>query len=371
MANIFFIDPMSYNNLEDYDVNVLSKFNKDEVLFFGNTKFSSSIKFKSKLIFNYSSKIGVKKVLSYLKSQFILIYFIIKERPTLLHFQWFKLPLFDFLVLLFIKFIYPKIKIIFTAHNVLPHDTGLKYFKIYKKIYNLIDKVIVHDNNTKNEILTQFLLKEHKVQVIFHGLLDIEKNEEQITEISNSVKYDGKIVFAFMGYIHKYKGIELLFETWYNSEKLNKNDNIQLLIIGKGGKEYCDKFKKFNNVKVINRYLSNDEFISYIRTSDVILLPYLKISQSGILLTVLNERKFVMVSDIGGLVDPFKLGNIGWILPDLNSKLLEKSIINVLCNFKKGSLIDEDVFQKIKHVYNWDVISEKTKKLYTSLIYEK
>ncbi|WP_299066001.1 glycosyltransferase [uncultured Polaribacter sp.] len=367
----FFIDPMSYNNLEDYDVNVLSKFSKDEVLFFGNIKLKSTIEFEKKLIFNYSDKKGVKKVLSYLKSQFILLYFIFKKKPVLLHFQWFKLPFFDFVLLLLINSIYPKTKIIFTAHNILPHDTGLKFFKIFKKIYNLVDKIIVHDNNTKKEILDQFLLKEDKVQVVFHGLLNLEKNEEKIEEISNSIKYDGKIVFAFMGHINKYKGIELLFEAWNNSDTLKNNNNIQLLIIGKGGKVYSDKFKKFKNVKIINSYLSNNEFVSYIRISDIILMPYIKISQSGILLTVLNERKFVIVSNVGGLADPFKLGNVGWMLPELSSKLLEEYIIKVSNKFKKGSLIDNNVFRKIQNVYNWDAISQQTKNLYITIINEK
>lgn len=366
----FYVDPMSYNNLEVYDLNLLSKFNKKTLYFFGNKKIKQEIEFTHKLIYNYSDKRGFNKVVSYFISQLKLFFFILKEKPKLIHFQWFKVPALDFLLLFFINFFFSKVKIVYTAHNILPHDSGDKYSKIYKKIYKLVDRIIVHDINTKVKISNMFKIAINNIKVIEHGLIKLENKKENFTPVLNENSLNNKIVFAFLGHINKYKGIDLLLSAWSSTKSLYENSNIELLVVGKGGEQYCKEFKKFNNVTVINKYLSNTQFLNVISLSDVVILPYREISQSGVLLTVLNEKKFVIVSNKGGLSNPFKYGNVGWLLEELNSDNIQKLLIEISENFKKGDVIDQNTMNKIYTAYSWDNISKKTNKLYKLLINE-
>ena len=78
-----------------------------------------------------------------------------------------------------------------------------------------------------------------------------------------------------------------------------------------------DNIKGISNVVVEDRKISNEEFVYLLRHTDVYLLPYRLISQSGALLTALNERVPVLVSDVGGLTDPLKIAEVGWsVTPD-------------------------------------------------------
>ena len=59
-------------------------------------------------------------------------------------------------------------------------------------------------------------------------------------------------------------------------------------------------------LKVLDKFLSDNEFNDLIEKSDVLIFPYRKISQSGVLLTALAHRKPVLVSRVGGLTQPLK-----------------------------------------------------------------
>ena len=56
--------------------------------------------------------------------------------------------------------------------------------------------------------------------------------------------------------------------------------------------------------------------------SDVLLLPYKEISQSGVLLSGLKYKKTFIVSNVGGLTQPFNLGKVGWVLENNTTSCL-------------------------------------------------
>ncbi|CAL2094220.1 glycosyltransferase [Tenacibaculum sp. 190524A02b] len=371
MVKYFFIDPMSYDNLQEYDINVLSEFKYDELYFFGNTKMEKKPNVVSKLIYDYSYRRGLSKILSYIKSQFKLLLEIKKVKPLVVHFQWFKIPFFDYVILKLIKILSGKSKIVFTAHNILPHNTGDKFFKIFKKIYSYVDKIIVHDFNTKLEICEKFEINITNIEVIQHGLINVPRDKEIVKQTIAENKFKDKIVFSFIGNISEYKGIDLLYKAWKSTKEIYDNKNIQLIIAGRGEEKLIDKFKGIDNVLIINKYLTNDEFISNIMITDIVLMPYRKISQSGVLLTVLNEDKLVIVSDKGGLTEPFKIANVGWILPELSIKELSNTILKASKIEKKTSYINEEDKIKLQDFYSWETISKNTKNLYKLMANEK
>lgn len=367
MIDFFYIDPMSFDNLEEYDINVLSSFNYNEILFLGSTKFKRKEVINTKLIYNYNNKKGLIKVFSYFVSQIILLSLIYNFKPKVVHFQWFKIYSLDLFLLKFIRFFSSETKIIYTAHNILPHDSKDKFFNVFKNIYNTIDGIIVHDINTKLSLTKKFNINDSKVNVIPHGLLNIPVNNKKAENLLHNNKLDNKIVFSFIGKLNMYKGIDLLYDAWKSSKSINENLSLQLVVAGRGNVEYINKFKEFKNVTVVNRYLSNEEFISYLRLSDVILMPYREISQSGVLLTAINESKLVIVSNKGGLTEPFNIANIGWVLPKLNVKELQKAILKASVIEKRSTYIEVEEKMKLEEFYNWTNISKKTKLLYLTL----
>ncbi len=131
--------------------------------------------------------------------------------PDLVHFQWFKVPKLD---LFFIKLIKRKnIKIVFTAHNVMPHNTGNKYFYDFKKIYEFVNRIVARTDKTKEEIISVFGINSNKIQVIPHGILDLNAYKNTPFKPKDTAK-DKEVVFSMLGNLGGYKEIDSLIDAW-------------------------------------------------------------------------------------------------------------------------------------------------------------
>mgnify|MGYP003299613264 CR=1 FL=1 len=365
MLKLFYIDPQSYNNLADYDRYLLTNIDTEKY-FFCSEKFNFEISGNTKIdkCFFYNSLSGFKKVISYVKSVIYILKNVKKHKPDIIHFQWLKIPQFDYFILRKIKKVSKKTKIILTAHNILPHNTGNKYKKNYGQIYSFIDGVIVHGNNTKDNLLQMFPINKDKVVVIPHGFLPRVKKE-----IPAKVN-DDFITFSIIGSLSKYKGVDLLVEAWCSSEYLLESKNCKLIIAGAGKMDCLEKIPSDKNIELINRFLSDEELDIVINQTDISILPYRVISQSGVLLTMLAERKPVIVSNVGDIVQPFEIAKCGWILDNIEVDIIKNLLESIIKDKSEYTKIKKDtkMWEDIGKFYSWDDIGKKTKTFYTKVI---
>lgn len=357
---LFYIDPQSYNNLADYDKYLLENINIEKEYFCSTQLPFAEVNYaKVNKVFSYNKYKGIKKIISYIKSVLILFFRVKKERPDIIHYQWFKIPFFDLYILKKIKKHFPLVKIVHTAHNTLPHDSGAKYIKIYKKIYESVDNIIVHADDTKMELVKMFGINGDKVSVIPHGFLPRTKKMDY-------VKDSNKITFSFIGFLSDYKGLDLLINAWVNNDNILNNKGCRLIIAGAGELDCLKLIPNDKNIIVENYFHSDDELTKIIAETDIAILPYRKISQSGVLLTYLAEHIPVIVSNIGGLIQPFEIGTVGWVMEKLSTEELEKLLLEVINNRSLLDNITDDkaLWSKIDQFYDWNRIGYITEELY-------
>ena len=98
----------------------------------------------------------------------------------------------------------------------------------------------------------------------------------------------------YYGFIRKYKGLDYLLKAL---SKI-KNSNIKLIIIGeiwyKNKKFWIDMIKQLNienNVIFISNYLEDKELIKYMNIADCFILPYTKVTSSGVLSQAINFKE--------------------------------------------------------------------------------
>ncbi len=367
--HIFFVDPMSYNNLSIYDNLLINNIHDVEIEYFASHLFDLGEQYYPvHKIYKYNNKSKLVKLFSYLRSQWKLFNRIKKERPDVVHFQWLKIPFYDVRLIKKIKQL--GIKSLFTAHNLVPHGSGRKYEDIYKRIYNELDGIIVHSERTKEELIERFGISSHKIEVIAHGLLkpnevDSVKVESLILEYKEQMNLNNETVFAALGIINLYKGVDITINAWKNSTLCNNNE-AKLIIGGSGNLDELEELQYCANTLVLNRFLSDEEFTALLRITDFLILPYREISQSGVLLTAMEQKKRVIVSDVGGLTEPFKFGKIGYIIESPPTpEELSKSIHGAIK--EKDEYPSDEVWKKISEFYSWGAIGEKTKNLYFNL----
>lgn len=371
MAKVFFIDPQSYGNLSLYDSGVLCQMKDAGVTFFGNRKWDCAPLdgIESHLIFNYSDKTNsISKVASYVKSLTKIAKLIKRKKPNVVHVEWIRLFAIDWI---FLKYLHSKgIKVVYTAHNILPHDTGEKYKSQFKKYYHTVDSIIVHSHRTKRELIEMFNLPEDKITVIPHGIITLDVDSKTVASskqnFQSDLQLDGKIVFSSLGIQSTYKGIDNLVKVWSETPELRNNPNIKLLLIGQNNGIDYSPIENLKNVFILNERISNEDFQAYTQLSDIILLPYKQISQSGVLFTAIDNNIPVLVGDVGGLAEPLAIGNIGWNIGNPSIESLKKQLLYLVTHPEEVQSIknNKSDFDKVKQHYSWYSISIATKALY-------
>lgn len=368
---VFYIDPQSYGNLARYDYNLLSNMT-DNIVFVCSRlyDFRPLNNVTSLPVFSYSKyKNSILKTFSYLCSMLWLFFYICKYQPSCIHIQWFKIPAFDYHYYKFLKSLF-HFRIIHTAHNLLPHNTGNKYLAVYNRLYRLSDGIIVHTNDTKEKMITTFGIESTKVHVVRHGLLHLDYDAEKYLEVkkrlNNVHNLDGKFVFVSLGEQSHYKGFDIITNAWLSTPELRDNERIALVLAGTVVNEDISEISKCHNVIVNNSFIEEEEFIFWLHRADTYLLAYREISQSGALLTALAEHVPVLVSDLGGLTEPFQVANVGWKIEELSVKCLAERMKYLIAHPEESLSIrtDDDAWDKIEEFYSWNSISKTTQDLY-------
>lgn len=369
-VELFYVDPMSYHNMAGYDFELLSNIDKNiKTSFYANEKFNMAIPGVSiRKIYHYSKKKGLCKILSYLKSQIALFFDIKKRKPDIVHFQWLKMPQIDYW---FIACIKKYSRIVYTSHDALTHCDERKYKGSFIRILKLVDRVIVHTSASK-QALTSYINGD-KIEIISHGLLKLEKYFNTglgSRQLKEELNIGNEVIFSALGTMDYYKGTDILLEAWQSSEALSKSNKVKLIIAGKNKMGLKRKAIRADNVIFIDRFISDEEFIALIRLSDLILLPYRRVSQSGLLLSAIAAEKKVLVSAAGELPHPFRHGNIGWILRQNDPAGLRALLEQILVTLDDVTgQVDRAVWDRIKASYDWAGIGARTGSLYQKIAF--
>lgn len=96
-----------------------------------------------------STKRNAVRAAEYINQYLKLINIIKKEKPDVVHIHWSVISKVD--PIFFRKIKKYCGKLVYTAHNVLPHINSEKYIKSYGKIYDCADVIIVHGQSIYDE----------------------------------------------------------------------------------------------------------------------------------------------------------------------------------------------------------------------------
>jgi len=303
------------------------------------------------------------------KYYFRLMLFLIRSKATVVHIQWIRFELIDGVVFPIIIRLLGK-KVVYTAHNVIPHDTSGKWveFKFWM-IYSLQNLILVHTNFIKNELLIRFKVKENRVVVVPHGVYRVQDNNE-IDKVSARRELgipEDKFVILFFGIVSKYKGYDLLVDA---SNLITDIDRCFFLVGGKINPDYRAEFDQISqrcredSFKFLSKYLTEREVEICFKASDVCVIPYREASQSGVLFMAYAYGLPVIAPDIGGFKDDILYGKTGLLYSGVESASLAKAIdLATSVNF----LQREDMKEYVDNTYSWDIIGANLAKIYFTL----
>lgn len=250
------------------------------------------------------------------------------------------------------------------AHDIesfVNNDNNIYQYLIYN---TLSDNIIVHNKYSYETLTNNIKINNiNKIKIIKHGgYLDHIKKQHSKEEYRRQLNLDinGKYIL-FFGQIKDVKGLDILLQALNNTPK-----DIQLIIAGKPWKSDFKKYEELINkynledriIKII-RFIEDDEREKLFFASDVNILPYRVIYQSGVLLMAMSHGLPVIASDLEPNKEIIKDGNNSFLFKSEDSEDLSKKIIYFFNKNSNINKIPENALDTIKNEYNWDNIANE------------
>jgi glycosyltransferase involved in cell wall biosynthesis len=137
-------------------------------------------------------------------------------------------------------------------------------------------------------------------------------------------------VALFFGFIRRYKGLLTLLEA---VARIPAERDFQLLV---GGEFYEDAapyraaivdLGLTDRVVLHDRYIPNEEVGDFFAAANLVVLPYLSATQSGIVQIAFHYDRPVLTTDVGGLPEVVEDGVVGDIVPAGDPEALARALV--------------------------------------------
>lgn len=214
------------------------------------------------------------------------------------------------------------IRVSFLCHNLFDHDTqGLKA-RLSKKLLGAADSYIVHSQQQA------VLLRElYPSKPVLHRLHPIYRH---FPRVAAGLPQRGRLELLFFGFIRPYKGLDVLLQALHEL----RDPEIHLTVVGEAwttqGSDFDSARQSGINIETHFRYVDELEAASFFQRADVVVLPYLSATGSGVVTLAYHYGKPVIASKVGGLQEAVIDGATGWLVApgsadDLKSRISRTS----------------------------------------------
>ena len=207
-------------------------------------------------------------------------------------------------------------KIVYLCHNVMPHESSPVDKALTKIGLGQIGFFLVQSREDSGRLLG--LRRNASVRVNPLPSYDFF-NRARYTRAAarEELGVDGRMIL-FFGYVRPYKGVGVLLDAF--AEVLARMDAV-LYVVGEiyeGRERYLAQMKTLgieDRVRLIDRYVGNEEVEKYFSACDLVVLPYLSATQSAVVQIAYGFQKPVVVTSVGGLPDVVEDGSTGYVVP--------------------------------------------------------
>jgi D-inositol-3-phosphate glycosyltransferase len=309
-----------------------------------------------------------------------LIRYVTFGGPKIVHVLWnSKFEYFDrTLLTLYFKLLGKRV--ILTAHNVnkaqRDSEDSLLNRLTLRCQYNLADRIFVHTEKMKDELIEQFGVKGSAVKVIPFGIYSSLPDTE-LTPAGAKKRLgltSQERALLFFGRIVPYKGLEYLLAAF---EKLYaRNPNYRLLIAGEPMKGYEDYLTEIQRTidgsswreRVIRelRFIRDDETELYCKAADALILPYKHIFQTGVLFVGYTYGLPVIGADVGSIREDVIEGKTGYVFKPGNvahlANMIEAYFESDL--YKDLARNRREIRDYVAARHSWDEVGEISRAVY-------
>lgn len=201
------------------------------------------------------------------------------------------------------------IDVVFLCHNVVEHESAGWKTALTRMVLRSADRFVVHTRSDAARL--EELLPGAKVAVCPHPVY------ESFPPPSHDLPRRSATELLFFGFVRPYKGLPVLLDAM----RLLGDLDVTLSIVGESWEDTTPMVTSVRDggladrIEFVTRYVSDVEAADFFARADLVVLPYLSATGSGVVPLAYHYGKPVIVTNVGGLPDVVEDGASGYLVP--------------------------------------------------------
>lgn len=266
---------------------------------------------------------------------------IVRDKPDLTIFPWwvvFWAP--QFLTIILVLKLFARTKILFICHNIQEHEGRRLKCLMTKWVLSRGDYFIVHSEEEKERLATA--IGDRRVNVSFHPTYDVF-NAGTISreEARKALGIAEENVLLFFGFVREYKGLTYLLQAM---PEILAEVPVRLVIAGEFWEDrdaylgLIEKLGLADKVTIFSRYIPNEEMPHYFSASDLVVLPYVSVTGSGLVQLAFGFDTPVVASRIGALSEVVQDGKTGFLVPPESPSEIAEAVVRFFRDHRREDM---------------------------------
>ena len=300
-----------------------------------------------------------RKAVNLLRYHTILLLHVAHTRPRVVHVVGLLYPALLAGVIDGIWFRIFSDKYVLTVHDLLPHDQSTWYDRLlFNWSFRLAGVLIAHTPKVRQALIERHRIEPERIIVMEHGLEPLPILPDTCQRAAS-----GAWNILFFGKVMRYKGVDMLLEALASAPF-----EFRLVIAGVG----TDAAHNLEIERAIashprrdwlvwhNRYIDEAELPSLFGAANVVVLPYRRIDQSGILFQALRHGVPIVATPVGTF-EHYVTGEVGEVAEGVDARLFLDALVR--CHSRRTSLTRAHVMEVGRH-YEWRTTVRVLARLY-------
>lgn len=278
-----------------------------------------------------------------------LVSALVRERlrgARVAHFHFFHVGPLEYLGVLLSSLL--RYRVVVTAHDVESFKQELSVQGLVLRSYAHADAVVAHNRTSAAEVVDKLAVPPARVHVVPHGsYVDFAASAPPRAAARRAIGlagHEGPVVL-FFGQIKEVKGLDVLIDAFASLRQ--QMPDARLVIAGRVWKDDFGRYASQIQARGLEEYVSlhvryvpDDEVAGFYAAADLVVLPYRRIYQSGVLLMAMSFGTPVVASDLAAMKEVVANGDTGF--------LFREGDANDLARVLQTALTDRDALQRVQ-----------------------
>jgi D-inositol-3-phosphate glycosyltransferase len=216
----------------------------------------------------------------------------------------------------------PEIRRFLLCHNVVEHETTAWKRVLSRAAFARAHGMIVHSEGDRARLSGELARKTVRLLA-----LPVERRPRpDRSRVRRELGIEGPLVL-FLGLVRRYKGVDVLLEA---APQIRAGSGATIAVVGEVFREARAQIRSApDGVRLVDRYLREEEMDGWLAACDVVVCPYRRISSSAIAARAVGAGRPIVASDLPGF-RPFVGSETGELVPPGDAPALARAVLQVI-----------------------------------------